>query len=250
MVRCLPGMAVTILLLVAQGPRARADDQPARLCPDAADTMAEDPLLRRAAKAAYPGLPDDPAGAVGASRGPCVFPYQAVPFARAVVLIVLGQTPGEACHGCSAKMSAVLLKRDRNRLTVVARQQDFGESGTWGDPGTISPVRWGSDDGFLVEGAGTFQGETTSVLQAFVVRDGAIHALLPADGIMLSRSTCEGEDPGAHCQDIAGTWKVDPSGRMTIAYQGKREDGTPVRTAVVYERRGDALVRTSGILPF
>lgn len=226
-----------------------AGERSMQLCADASETMLSDPLLRNAMKAAYPNVPErradqKPAGAEG-----CVYPYQAILYENAAVLLTLGQKPGDACHGCPAKISAVFLKREKDRLTPVARHRDFAESGTWGDLNGITPVRWGSDDGIVIEGAGTFQGETSSLVQAFIFRNGRAQAISPGKGILLSRSNCDTADSTEACTDIGGAWRVDPAGRMLIEYGGKSEDGKTIETTVIYERQGDALVLISGTPP-
>ncbi|MBZ6076095.1 hypothetical protein [Microvirga puerhi] len=237
-------LAVACLLLGAQG--AWAEDVPQQLCPGSAASMAGETLLQNALKAAYPNLPERRDDPDESDPEACVYPYQANTFGNTVVLFTLSQKPGEDCHGCGAKISADFLRRDKDRLVPIARHREFGESGSWGDLTAITPVRAGSDDGIGVEGGGTFQGETYSSLQIFIFRDGQARAISPENGIILSQSDCDAVPHGKPCTDISGTWKMEPAGRVTVSYRGRRNGRTLPPFKVVYDRRGDALEVTSG----
>ncbi|MGO4572972.1 hypothetical protein [Microvirga sp. 2TAF3] len=248
MFRRLLVIAAATLLLGVQA--AQASDRPLQLCPGSFESMATDSLLRDAMKAAYPNISERKKNLKIAEPEQCIYPYQAIPYADAVVLLTLGQTPGDACHGCPAKVSADFLKRDKERLIPITRQNDFAKSGTWGDLTSVTSVRWGTEDGIVIEGGGTFQGESSSTIQAFTFREERALAISPEGGILLSQSNCDGAETGAPCTDITGTWKVDQAGRLRITYRGKRDGRTRVNTKVVYERQGDILALTSGKLPF
>ncbi|MCB5175366.1 hypothetical protein [Microvirga lenta] len=244
-----------LLLLIAAGlltgaaAQAQGNGKPQLLCPGSAKMMAADPLLRDAVKAAYPKIPESRRSVRQHGAAPCLFPYQAILYGDSVVLLTLGRIPGEACHGCAGELSAVFLRKSKDDLTVEGRHDGFAESGTFGDPGIVTPTRLGPDNGIVIEGGGTFQGETSSSLQAFIFRDRRAVRLGPRDGIPLRLSNCEAKEKGEPCTDINAAWRVDPGGRLLIDYGGKFADGTKVATTVIYERRGDKLVLASGKPP-
>jgi hypothetical protein len=237
-------LAAASLLMTA--PEVRAQGGPGQLCPGSTAALRGHALLRSAMKAAYPNVPERKADPDEAEPEPCIYPYQANAFGDAVVLFTFGQVPGEACHGCGAKITATFLRRDGKQLVTVARHPEFTEAGSWGDIGSITPVRMGADDGIVIQGGGTFQGETISALQVFVFRDGQAVRISPEDGIPLSQDTCDAVEGGRPCTNIDGSWKVDSAGRLTIAYRGKRNGKSLPPATVVYERRGDALEPVSG----
>ena len=88
-------------------------------------------------------------------------PLQVLRYGSADVLLTIGNEPGQACHGCSASLSAYFLARTGGGLKLVNKAIDFGQSGTFGSPGDISPIRIGADDGIAIETGGTFQGHTS-----------------------------------------------------------------------------------------
>jgi hypothetical protein len=212
------------------------------LCPGAWRIIASKPRLGQALKAAYPGVRERPRNLHHRSA-PCRYPYQALSFDKFVVLITLGEVPGEACHGCGAKISADFLNFDNGKLKPAGRHDTFTEEGTWGSPGRVKPLRLGSETGILIEAGGTFQGYTYNYASLFMIRNGRMTPIGPEAGISLGTNNCEmGDEP---CRSIEGHWHVD--GRQFIVrYVGAWEDGTRVNGNVVYELRKDWLVPISG----
>jgi hypothetical protein len=234
--------AATGLLLAQHSLRAEVDPLP--LCPGSSQVMADDPLLRDAFKAAYPKIAERK-GKKAASK-PCVYPYQAILYESAVVLLTLGQIPGEACHGCGAKISAVFLKKNGSSLTPAGRHDEFAETGTFGSPSAVTPVRFGADDGVVIQGGGTFQGITSTSIEPFVFQEGRVKSLGPQEGIATGFTNCGAKVDGEPCSNIDATWRVDPGGRLLVTYSGTWEDKSKAFGTVIYERRGVALVLVSG----
>lgn len=230
-------------LLLAQH-SLRAEEDPLPLCPGSSQVMADDPLLQDAFKAAYPKITERK-GRKAASE-PCVYPYQAILYESVVVLLTLGHIPGEACHGCGAKISAVFLNRNGSALTPAGRHDEFTESGTFGSPGVITPIRLGPDDGVIIEAGGTFQGITSSSIEPFVFQGGQVKSLSLGEGIATSFTNCGAKVRGKPCSDINATWRADPGGRLLVTYSGTWVDKSKAFGTVVYEREGDALVLVSG----
>jgi hypothetical protein len=235
------GLVAAGLLMLS--PAVHAQDGALPLCQGASKATASDPLLREAVKAAFPKVAERKGKK---TPEPCIYPYQATLYESAVVLLTLGQIPGEACHGCSAKVSAVFLKKNASALTPVTRHGDFTETGTFGSPSAVTPVRFGHDDGVVIEGGGTFQGITFSAIETFVFRDGQAKSLGPETGIPLIFTDCGAKADGEPCTNISAEWRADPGGRLLITYSGKREDKSIVDGTAIYERKGDALVLVSG----
>ncbi|WP_230531792.1 hypothetical protein [Microvirga roseola] len=216
------------------------------LCPGASEILAADPLLRSAVRAAYPETRERRGRTRRSLNQPCIYPYRAIPYDDAVVLITLAQVPGTACHGCAADVSAVFLKRDGSTLTPVSRHDSFVQIGTFGDLASIEPFRLGAQHGLMVEGGGTFQGYSSSVMVPFLIQDGQMLAVGPDGGIPGGDSNCGAVvDDELPCREVEGRWRVDGD-RLIVHYTGTRGDGSPVDGTVVYELRDGSLVLVSG----
>jgi hypothetical protein len=230
-------------LLLAQH-SAQAEGNSLPLCPGTAQVMAADPLLRDAFMAAYPNIAERK-GKKAVSQ-PCVYPFQAILYESAVVLLTLGQIPGEACHSCGAKISAVFLQRNGSALKPVGRHDEFTETGTFGAPRDVMPIRLGADDGVVLQEGGTFQGITSSSIRPFVFQGEQAKPLEPQEGIPLGFTDCGAKVDSKRCSDIDATWWVDPGGRLLVSYRGRWTDKSKALGTVIYERKGDALVLMSG----
>ena len=141
----------------------------AQLCPSAREAMAKAPDLAAAMAAAYGRLPVRRRGDDDAD---CIYPVDTLHFADAYVLLTIAQDPDTACHGCSATLTASVLRREGAGLKLVNRAPNVVEIGSNGVPGTITPIAFGGDDGFVVEGGGTFQGHTSTAAAVVVFRGG------------------------------------------------------------------------------
>ncbi|WP_201860441.1 hypothetical protein [Microvirga soli] len=232
------------LFLIGTCYPVQAADAPSELplCPSTRKIVATKPLLRQALKAAYPGILERPRK-LHHSSTPCRYPYQALSFNKFVVFITLGGVPGEACHGCGAKISADFLNFDNGRLKPVGSHDTFTEEGTWGSPGRVKPLRLGLEAGIVIEGGGTFQGYTYKYASLFLIRNGRMAPIGPKEGISLGGDSCELSDKP--CRSIEGLWHVNGP-QFIVRYVGAWEDGTRVNGSVVYELRNDSLVRISG----
>lgn len=232
------------LLLFGFAQGARAADAPLQLplCPDWSQNVETDIVLWQALEAAYPSAKvnvedEEP------SRLSCLFPYKLLHYDKLAVLITLAGEPGEACHGCSAKVSAVFLQRDGGALKITGRHDGFTEAGTFGDLMAIDSFRLGSQDGLLVEAGGTFQGYSSSALIPFLIRSGRMEPLGPENGISSGDSNCGVRD--GSCRSVSGFWHAEGR-RFVIRYLGRRANGTSVKGAVAYELRKGSLVLVSG----
>jgi hypothetical protein len=235
-------LIVSVLFVLGHLQAASAADAASRrvLCLNWSDNIETDPLLWQALVAAYPNT------RVTHGKGPsqrCLFPYTAFSYDKGVVLITLAGVPGKACHGCAAVLSAVFLRRDGKALRPSSRHDAFEEAGTFGSPMAVNSIRLDGEDGIVVEGGGTFQGYSSSVLRLFLIRSGRMKRIGPDDGISSGDSDCgAGDEP---CRSVEGHWRVDGR-RFIIRYIGTRADGTQVDGDVVYELRKNALILVSG----
>jgi hypothetical protein len=240
----LKGFAFAAFVLFAAVDGAWAADLPLPLCPNASAVMARNPTLRAAFKAAYPKAVERRNGR-GRTSGPCLYPYQALSYPENVVLFTLAGAPGQACHGCPAVVSAVFLRKEKRALKPVGFHDDFIETGSSGDLNGIKPARFGTVDGAVIEGGGTFQGHEFSVIEPFLIRDERMKPIGPEGGIPLASSDCGAKEEGEPCREIRGRWRTEER-RLHVRYVGRRDDGTKVDAAAIYELRGDRLSLVSG----
>jgi hypothetical protein len=108
---------------------------------------------------------------------------------------------------------------------------------------SINSFRLGTQDGLVVEGGGTFQGYSSSVLSPFLIRNGHMMPIGPENGISSGDSDCGARD-GA-CRDVSGSWHTEGR-RLVVRYLGKRANRSRVDGSVAYELRKSSLVRISG----
>ena len=100
----------------------------------------------------------------------CIYPLQVLRSASADVLLTTGNEPGQACYGCSASLSAYFLARRGGGLQLVNKAIDLITSGRSGDPGDISAITIGGDDGMAIESGGMFQGHTSTAVRFYAFR--------------------------------------------------------------------------------
>jgi hypothetical protein len=175
----------------------------------------------------------------------CIYPLQALRYSDADVLLTIDTNPGYACHGCSAHLSAYVMRHKANGLQLVKRFIDFGEAGSPGSPGTISPIEIVGDDGFAVENGGTFQGYTSLSLDLYVFRQGRVVHLVPSVGLSADNSGAK-EDSTS----VEGSWTIGlpAKNNLSIDYKVVTKGRTSISRAV-WEIRGDKLLRKSGLVP-
>lgn len=208
-------------------------------CAAAKEHISWDSRLSEAAKVVF-GSPE-----YSSQNEDCTYPLQVLRYADADVLLAIGNAPGEACHACSASLSAYVMRRKASGLQLVKRFIDFGQAGTFGNPGEISPVEIVGDDGFVVESGGTFQGYTSSSLDFYVFRHGRVVHLDPTIRLSADNS---GAKEGSTSVD--GTWTIGRPAKnsLSIEYKVVTQSRTSISRAV-WEIRGDKLLLKSGLIP-
>jgi hypothetical protein len=147
----------------------------------------------------------------------CTYPLQVLRYSDSDVLLAIGTNPGYACHKCSASLSAYVMRRKANGLQLVKRFIDFGQVGTHGSPGTISPIEIVGDDGFAVESGGTFQGYTSLRLDFYVFRQGRVVHFVPTIGLSADNSGAT-EDP-TKTVSVDGSWTIGRPAKNNLYYR-------------------------------
>ena len=151
-------------------------------CAAAKENVSADSKLSEAVKAVFGS------SEFSSQNEDCIYSLQVLRYSDADVLLTINTVPGYACHACSASLSAYVMRRKASGLQLVNRFIDFGQAGTHGNPGTISPIEIVGDDGFAVESGGTFQGYTSLSLDFYVFRHGRVVHLLPTIGLSADNS--------------------------------------------------------------
>lgn len=230
------GVAASVLASTAQAA------PPSGLCPAARAALAKDAALAGAFEAAFGRPPVAPAG-----RDSCLWPEKLLTFPTAQVLITLGGQPGEACHACGASLTASILRRDGGRLVLVKRLEDFGQTGSFGAPGKISPVRFAGDDGLLIAHGGIWQGYAIEVASLFVFRGGRVVGLKSEGNIGLEYDNTGAAPEGSKVVSINGRWSVSGD-ELRVAYTVLR-GGRESRAQATWKASGDRLRLVSGEQP-
>ncbi|KFG69930.1 hypothetical protein [Microvirga sp. BSC39] len=216
------------------------------LCPDWSQNVETDIGLWQALEAAYPSV-TVAAEVDESSRTSCLFPDKLLRYHNVEVLITLAGEPGKDCHGCPAQLSAVFLKRDGRVLKPVGRHKNFAETGTFGNVISLGSFEFGSRQGMVIEGGGTFQGYTTTVFVFYAIKNRRLRQIGPKNGISSGDSNCGAIMDEGPCRDVIGEWQVEGD-RLKIRYSGVREDRTRISGTVVYRFKGDALILLSGAI--
>lgn len=182
-------------------------------CAAAQQHVAGDPKLSAAVEQVF-GHPFY--GVASQQDAACIYPLQVLRYASADVLLTAGNEPGQACHGCSASVSAYFLARRGGGLQLVNRAIDFAQEGTSGDPGDFSAVSIGGDDGMAVENGGTFGGHTTTALHFYAFRRGRVVPIEAEPPIYLSASNGGSITDSTPVTDVAGSWSIVPGPPSTL----------------------------------
>ena len=171
----------------------------------------------------------------------CIYPLQVLRYASADVLLTIGNEPGQACHGCSASVSAYFLARRGGGLQLVNKAVDFAQEGTSGDPGDFSAVSIGGDDGMAVENGGTFGGHTTTALHFYAFRRGRGGPRGADRPIYLSASNGGSITDSTPVTDVTASWAIvlGPPSTLRVDYRvsyGRRKSIGSATRSLVGER--------------
>lgn len=180
----------------------------------------------------------------------CIYPLKVLRYAAADVLLTQGNVPGEACHGCAARLSAYVLRRSGGDMKPVARFVDFAQTGTFGSAGEVTPLTIGGDDGLVIESGGTFQGFTSTGLDLYVFKGGRVVHLTPEPPIPTSADNGGATTNGKGSFSVNATWSVvpAPAAALAVDYKIRAHGRTRVERAV-WTLQGSRLVLTQGRVP-
>ena len=230
-------------LALAACPGAQAQSL-RNLCAAAAKPVQADYKLSEAVRAVF-GPPS-----FSSTANECIYPLRVLRYASADVLLTQGNVPGDACHGCSAHLSAYVLRRAGGGLKPAARFIDFAEAGTFGSAGDVTPLTIGGDDGLVVEGGGTFHGYTSNNLDFYVFKAGRVVHLTAAPAITISASNGGAMTDDRKAIDVTGSWSIPatPGNALAVDYKIKARGRSRVEH-LVWTLTGSRLVLTHGRVP-
>ena len=237
-----PAMLAAAMALAAyQG----ADAQNLRnFCAAAAKPVQADYRLPEAVRAAFGSVHFD------STAEECIFPLKVLHYASADVLLTQGNVPGEACHGCSAHLSAYVLRRAAGELKLAKRLIDFAEVGTFGSAGDITPLTIGGDDGMVIEGGGTFQGYTFVNLDFYAFKAGQVVHLVAEPAITIEANNGGAITDERQAIDVAGSWSIPavPGTELAVDYKIKARGRSRIEH-LVWTLYNSRLVLTHGRMP-
>ena len=180
----------------------------------------------------------------------CIYPLQVLRYGSADVLLTMGNEPGQACHGCSASLSAYFLARTGGGLKLVNKAIDFGQAGTFGSPGDISPIRIGRDDGIAIESGGTFQGHTATGLDFYAFHAGRVIHVAAMPRVSLSASDAGAVGDSGPTTEVTGSWVIPPERGDTLRVDYKVTVGRRRSAAsATWRLVGERWVLSAGTLP-
>lgn len=228
-------LLVAALLAIAHPARAEPS---AALCAAAKKDVGADSLLAAEVAATF-GKESD-----------CLYPLKALRYASADVLLVQAGEPGEGCHGCGAPLSAYVLKRVGGGFKTVAKFRQFAELGTNGAVGDIWPIEIDGDDAMAIESGGTFQGYTSSRLDFFAFRAGALVDLEPKPPVVLDADNEGASEDASKAISVAASWFFDPTDKtaLVVDYKIDAKGATRVER-VVWRLQDGKLVLSRGRVP-
>jgi hypothetical protein len=213
------------------------------LCAAARKPVGAEPLLAAAVAAAFGKAP------FNATGEDCVYPLKVLHYATADVLIVQAGEPGQACHGCGAPLTAIVLRRVDGGLKPVRFFQTFATLGTFGAVGNVSAVEIGGDDGVAIESGGMFQGYSFTALDLFAFHSGKLVSLNKAPMMIDAANGGAVVNPDKTIE-VTAKWSLDPADKTALVVDYKvRARGAARLERVVWRLEGNSLVLAHGRVP-
>jgi hypothetical protein len=229
------------LLFIAHPARA---EPPAALCAAAKKDVSADSQLASEVAAVF-GKTD-----FTGAESDCLYPLKVLRYASADVLLVQEGAPGEGCHGCEAPLSAYVIQRIGGGLKTVAKFHEFTQLGSNGAVMDVWPIEIAGDDVMAIESGGTFQGYSSSHLDFFAFRAGALVDLEPKPRVVLSADDEGATEDASKAIVVAGSWFFDPTDKsaLVVDYKIDAKGATRVER-VVWRLEGGKLMLTRGRVP-
>ncbi len=234
-------LLLAALLCIAHPARA---EPPAALCAAAkkdigADTQLASEVAVVFGKVDFADTADD-----------CLYPLKVLRYASADVLLVQAGAPGEGCHGCEAPLTAYVIQRIFGGLKSVAKFREFAKLGTFGAIIDVWPIDIAGDDAMAIESGGTFQGYSSTRLDFFAFRAGALVDLEPKPQVVLHADNEGAAEDASKAIVVEGSWFFDPSDRtaLVVDYKIDAKGATRVER-VVWRLQGGKLALSRGRVP-
>jgi len=234
-------LPLAALLFVAHPARA---EPPAALCAAAQKDVAADSQLASEVAAAFGKAK------FASTESGCLYPLKTLRFASADVLLVQAGPPGEGCHGCAAPLSAYVIQRVGGGLKMVRKFHEFAQLGTNGAVGDIWPIEIAGDDAIAIESGGTFQGYTSSQLDFFAFRSGALVDLEPKPHVVIDADNEGATEDASKAVSVEGSWFFDAAEKsaLVVDYKIAAKGATRVER-VVWSLQDGKLTLTRGRVP-
>lgn len=234
-------LVLAALLFIAHPARA---EPPAALCASAKKDVSADSQLASEVAAVF-GKTD-----FTGAESDCLYPLKVLRYASADVLLVQEGAPGEGCHGCEAPLSAYVIQRIGGGLKTVAKFHEFTQLGAFSVMIDVWPIEIAGDDAMAIESSWMSQGYSSSYLELFAFRAGALVDLGPESKIVLSADDGGTTEDASKAIVVAGSWFFDPTDKsvLVVDYKIDAKGATRVER-VVWRLQGGKLVLSRGRVP-
>jgi len=232
----------------AQAQLFKQPEYPTRVCEAARDVIERNRELLQAMRNAF--------GKVnywGARRNDprnCLYPVKLLKFHTMDILITSGNEPGEACPNCRARLTAHFLRNRPGTPKVLKREVNFALLGRFGDPGAITDMVIGGNEGFGVESLAQIRGKDYKRLRFFVLSRNSIVELKSDKPIISGFDTTDRVAEKGEAVAITSSWRIDPVRTidLVIDYEVRRGD---VHSDVqsLWRREGQKLIPLTRDIP-
>lgn len=243
----IPALAAGMLATAALP--ALADTKPV-LCPETDGMLQDDSLLGVMVEAAFDSnysiAKDSDDGA------DCVWPVRRLTYDGFDLLITARGRVGGMGAGEPARLSAYIMRADPSRPGLdgpglVTPVLDFAEIGTFGQPGDLEAVTFGSRDGFVARSGSVNQGYSFNQLNLFLFDHDRI---VVADPLQIGAGNGGAMENQKDIVEVKGRADLDKpaAGRMTLTFDVSNK-GRKRSETVVVRLDGTTWVVESGAMP-
>jgi hypothetical protein len=238
------GLGICAALAVFHGTAGYAKEA-LPFCASARDTLAKDAGLRDAVSAVFGAnpayLPQSD------ERRACMFPVAVLEYPDAHVLITASIPAGEVSPVTVARLSAYFLRPVDGGFRLVTVRRDFADGGrAMGNVGPVTAIRYGNDEGMMVEGYSTGQGYDYGSVSLYLFRKEGVVAL----GTIPTRYGDGGAVEEAKETDIDGKVEVgQPQPDQVRVTYSIRRAGKPGQQTVIWRSEDGKFIPVSGSVP-
>jgi len=222
---------------------ARADP-PAALCAAAQEQVRAGKLLASEVATVF-----GKAKFAGAEENDCLYPLAALRYASADVLLVRAGPP-DINSGYEALLSAYVIGRIGGSLMTVAKFPEFANLGAFVAVTNVWPVEIAGDDAMAIEGSSMSQGYSSTYLDFFAFRAGALVDLGPEPKVVLDADDEGAAKDASKAIVVVGSWFFDPSDKKALVVDYKIEAKGATRVErVVWRLQDHKFVLARGRVP-